>query len=225
MSRKLELVIFDMDGLMFDTERIGHEAWERLAEKYHFSYTIDITKRYIGKNFDAIVKVLKSEFGEDAPVEKWHMESWDIRKQIYTERGTLGKKPGLVELLTYLKELNINLAVASSSKHADIMHHINHEGISHFFDFVIGGDQVKESKPNPDIFLAPCKALNVAPENAMVLEDSYNGFLAARSAGIPVIVVPDLLDPAEDVLEHAERVFPSLHEVKAYLETFFCLVP
>lgn len=224
LSRNTELIIFDMDGLMFDTERIGHLAWERVAEKYQFSYSIDITKRFIGKNYKAIMAVLKDEYGENAPVEFWHEESWMERKQIFLENGTLGLKPGLIEILTFLKDLKIKLAVASSSKHADIIHHLNHEGLSEYFDFVVGGDEVKESKPNPDIFLMPCRAFDVVPQNALVIEDSYNGFLAARSAGIPVIVVPDLVEPTEDVLAEALGVFPSLHEVKAYIEKSLCLV-
>ncbi len=225
MSRKIELVIFDMDGLMFDTERIGHLSWLRTAEKYNFSYSIDITKRFIGRNFEAIMGVLRSEYGDLAPVEMWHDESWLVRKQIFEENGTLGLKPGLIEILGFLKEQNIKMAVASSSQFADIVHHLNHEGLSDYFDFVVGGDQVAESKPHPDIFLAPCKALDVSPKNTLVLEDSYNGFLAAKAAGIPVIVVPDLLDPSKDVLAEAEGVFPSLHEVKTYIESSFCLQP
>lgn len=225
MSRLIELVIFDMDGLMFDTEKIGHLAWERLAEKYHFSYSMDTTKQYIGKNHNGIISVLKSVYGDSAPVEKWHRESREIRKEICKENGTLGIKPGLVELLSFLKELNIKMAVASSSKHLVILHNLIDEGLRDYFDFIIGGDQVTESKPNPDIFLTPCKALNVLPENALVLEDSYNGFLAAKAAGIPVIIVPDLLEPSKDVLAEAAGIFPSLHEVKTYLESYFILKP
>jgi HAD superfamily hydrolase (TIGR01549 family) len=225
LSKKIELVVFDMDGLMFDTERIGHLAWERVAEKYNFSYSIEITKRFIGRNHDAIMSVLKAEFGEDAPVDKWHAESWKVRKEMIRENGTLGLKPGLIEILTFLKELNIKMAVASSSRHSDIVHHLNHEGIPHYFDFVVGGDEVKESKPNPEIFLTPCQALNILPENALVIEDSYNGFLAARAADIPVIVVPDLVEPSKDVLSEAVGVFPSLNEVKSYIESTLCPVP
>lgn len=220
MSRKLELVIFDMDGLMFDTEIVGHLAWERIAEKYNLSYSIELTKQFIGKNFNAINSILRSEYGETSPVEKWHTEAWETRREIIREKGTLGKKPGLVELLSFLDERKIKMAVASSSKHADIVHHLNHEGISHYFEYVIGGDQVKESKPNPEIFLAPCKALNISPENAIVLEDSYSGFLAAKAAGIPILVVPDILEATEEVLAKATGVFPSLHEVKAYIESY-----
>lgn len=225
MSSKTELVIFDMDGLMFDTERIGHLAWERVAEKYQFSYSIDITKRFIGRNHHAIMSVLKAEFGETAPVEMWHAESWKVRKEIYQENGTLGLKPGLIEILSFLRETNIKMAVASSSRHSDILHHLQHEGLFQYFDYVVGGDQVKESKPNPEIFLKPCDALNVLPKNAFVIEDSYNGFLAARRAHIPVIIVPDLVEPTQDVLEEATGVFPSLHEVKSYIESTLCLVP
>lgn len=225
MSSRLQLVIFDMDGLMFDTESIGHTAWERVADKYQFSYSLDITKRYIGKNRDAIISLLKAEYGEHAPVEKWHAEAWEVRKEIYQENGTLGLKPGLVELLSFLQKLNIKMAVASSSLHSDIIHHLDHEGLSQYFDFVIGGDQVAASKPNPEIFLKPCLALDVLPENAIVIEDSYNGFLAARAAGIPVIVVPDLVEPSQEVLKDATGVFPSLHEVKSYIESSLSLVP
>lgn len=171
------------------------------------------------------MSVLRTEYGELAPVEMWHDESWIVRKQILEENGTLGLKPGLLEILAFLKELNIKMAVASSSHFSDIVHHLKHEGLSEYFDFVVGGDQVEESKPNPEIFLAPCKSLDVSPQNALVLEDSYNGFLAAKSAGIPVIVVPDLLEPSNDVLAEAEGVFPSLHEVKTYIESSLCLQP
>lgn len=208
-----------MDGLMFDTEILGHLSWERTANKYNFPYSIEVAKRLIGKNYKAILSDLKKDYGEMAPVEKWIEEATEIRKQMIKENGTLGIKPGLIELLSYLKDLQIKMAVASSSKIADITHHLQHEGLSHYFDFVVGGDQVKESKPNPEIFLTPCQNLDILPENTIVLEDSYYGFLAARAAQIPVIIVPDLVEPPEHVFKEAVGVFQSLHEVKKYIRS------
>lgn len=217
MKAGVELVIFDMDGLMFDTETIALEAWKRMAADYELKDTEAFYRTLIGKSMKSFEASVKNEFGQETPIDEWVANLHHHHHSIIKENGTLGKKTGLIELLDYLKTQPVKIAVASSSKHAEVVSNVEFEGISHYFDFIIGGDEVHESKPNPEIFQIPCQHFNIVPENAMVLEDSINGFLAAQAAGIPLYFVPDLLAPTEEVKQGAHGIFDSLLAVKNYL--------
>ncbi|MGY3779008.1 HAD family hydrolase [Isobaculum melis] len=217
MKAGVELVIFDMDGLMFDTEAIALEAWKRMAADYALKDTEAFYRTLIGKSMKSFESSVKNEFGQDIPIDEWLATLHDHHHHIIKENGTLGKKKGLIDLLDYLKTQSVKIAVASSSKHDEVVANVNFEGIAHYFDFIIGGDEVHESKPNPEIFQRPCQHFGIAPENAMVLEDSINGFLAAQAAGIPLYFIPDLLAPTEAVKQGAYGIFDSLLAVKEYL--------
>ncbi|WP_059104814.1 HAD family hydrolase [Shouchella shacheensis] len=219
MTNQLELVIFDMDGLMFNTEWIGHLAWERVAEELGFSYSIDVHKSLLGKNHGGIVRTLKDRYGEEASVEQWLEANHRMRETIIQENGTVEKKPGLDELLAYLLNRNLKIAVASSSNRDHVIKNLEMEGIRDYFDVIVGGDQVIESKPNPEIFLLACEKAGTGAKEAIVLEDSYNGFLAAKEAGIPLFFVPDLLEATDEVNNLSAGVFESLHDVKTYIES------
>ena len=131
--------------------------------------------------------------------------------------GRLAKKPGVEELLKYLKENGFKVGLASSTQEATVRRQISEGGLLKYFDQIIGGDMVKRSKPEPDIFLEACRRLESEPERCYVIEDSYNGIRAAHAAGMHPIMVPDLMEPTEEMRGLAEKIFESLYDVMEYL--------
>ena len=172
-------------------------------------------------------EIMLEIYGEDFPYDIYAKESSAIYHSRY-DGGRLPMKPGVVELLTFLKEdgkkilsgkikLSYAIALASSTRRQTVTNQLKDAGILNFFDNVICGDMVEHSKPAPDIFLKACAELGVAPERAYAIEDSYNGIRAAHAGHLLPIMVPDLLPANEEMQEKAEVVLPDLFEVIAYL--------
>ena len=134
------------------------------------------------------------------------------------EGGKLPKKPGVCELLEYLKTRGVKIGLATSTREKVVLKELKDGGILPFFDVIVCGDMVKRSKPDPDIYLEACSRLHVRPSECFAIEDSYNGIRAACRAGMKAIMVPDLAKPTEEMEKLAERILPSLHEVKEYFE-------
>lgn len=122
-------------------------------------------------------------------------------------------KAGVEELLKYLKETGYKIAIASSTRSALVKEQIEDAGLMKYFDVIVGGDQVKKSKPEPDIFLKAAELLVVKPENAYVIEDSYNGIRAAKSAHMRPIMVPDMVQPDEEMQDKAWKICDSLKDI------------
>lgn len=215
---KLKLVIFDMDGLMYDTETIGLECLTKAAKK--FGYTIDreFGLSSIGMNAYDYRKMVKAKFGDDYPFDQVSHESRMTRMSHFRKYG-IAVKPGLKELIDYLKENNVKIALASSSSKETIDEYNRLAGFDNCFDFIIAGDMVIHSKPDPEIFLKVLEHFKVAKQEALVLEDSRNGIMASYNAQIPVICVPDLVKHSEEITKLTYATLPSLFEVKEIIET------
>lgn len=210
--KKPELIIFDMDGLMFDTERVTKKYYIQTALKYGYTITDELFYQLIGGNRERNRALLKQHLGESYPYEQVSKECRELKHQEYRQNG-MGIKQGLVELLEYGKAQGIKMAIASSSNLEIIEHHLNLSKLGHYFDFIMSGDQVVNSKPHPEIFLKVCEHFNILPENALVLEDSKNGIIAASSGNIPVICVPDLVMHEQDILDLTYATITSLDKV------------
>ena len=212
------VVIFDMDGVIFDSERLIADLWREVAEEKKMP-DIDIAiQRSIGITNDATTQVFKELYGEDFPYEEYK-KIVSTRFHAKYDNGKLPTKPGIKELLIFLQENKIPTAVASSTRTAVVETEICDAGLLPYFDRIIGGDQVTNSKPNPEIFLKAADALNAKPEDCYIIEDSFNGIRAAHAAGMHPIMVPDLLDPDDEIKELYEEIFPSLVEVRKYFES------
>lgn len=214
---KLKLVIFDMDGLMYDTETIGLECLTKAAKK--FGYTIDreFGLSSIGMNAHDYRKMVKAKFGDDYPFDQVSHESRMTRMSHFRKYG-IAVKPGLKELIDYLKENNVKIALASSSSKETIDEYNRLAGFDDCFDFIIAGDMVIHSKPDPEIFLKVLEHFKVAKQEALVLEDSRNGIIASYNAQIPVICVPDLVKHSEEITKLTYATLPSLIEVKEMIK-------
>lgn len=210
----IKALLFDMDGLLFDTERINEETWQ-LAKK-HFGLVSDdkFRDRIRGGDPMNARKVLSEEFGENFPfeeVEKYRREQFI---KIVYDRG-IDLKKGAIELLEYAKKNGIKCALATSTVHSKLNHYFPNvkENVFDYFDVIINGSMVTHSKPNPEIFLLAANQLNVLPENCLVLEDSINGIKAAKNGNIPSIMICDLMQPTDEIKDYYLKVCNDLSEV------------
>lgn len=194
---QLELVIFDMDGLMFDTERIFRFVYKQFGEKAGYIFPESIFKKITGASSKEIYKALIYTFGKDFPY-KEAISYRDKTEHDIIEKNGIPIKYGLMQLLNFLNENNIKTAVASSSKMASVKYNLKKANIKNI-DFIISGEDIKDSKPKPEIFLRPCEKLSVDTSRAIVLEDSINGIKAALNANIKPIWVPDLINIPEEL--------------------------
>lgn len=211
-------VIFDMDGLMIDSERVTYNEYvKKLAQLGHHDFTEELYRNCLGKNKQGICQVFIDHYGQDFPM----TEVWDDVHVWIDEslRQYVPKKKGLVELLEYLKANNYKTIVATSSGRARVDEILKNADLTKYFDDTICGDEVTHGKPHPEIFLTACQKLDVKPEEALVLEDSEAGILAAYDGRIDVICVPDMKYPEPQFVEKVTKIVDSLDEVIDYLKS------
>lgn len=190
-------IIYDMDGLMFDTEQLSKKIMKSVGEKKGYEFDDALFNELIGSNLQTITKIFKKKFGDDFPYDEIRKEKSSIMKKEINEKG-VPIKYGLKESLDFLEKNNIVKAVASSSSKKTIEFYLKSAKLEAKFDFIIGGDEVKKSKPNPEIFKRCCNTINIDKENTLILEDSINGIIAANKAGINVVLIQDIVKiPAE----------------------------
>ena len=215
-SPKVGAVIFDMDGLMLDSEQMAQTAWRRALAGWGLALPDDLYLQLIGRAAPDTKTILRNAFGAALPVEEAY-----TRKQQYLDNEIALKgiplKPGLLELLDFLDALRMPKAVASSTHRAFVMRKLTLTGLLPRFDAVSCGDEVANGKPAPDVFLSAAERLGVPAERCVVLEDSDAGIRAAHAAGMIPILVPDLKPPTAEIAALTHRVFPSLVEVREYL--------
>lgn len=213
----VKAVIFDMDGVLFDTERLCMDSWLAVAEEQGIPDMEKFFPSCIGRNMTD-TKVLFHEFYADA-------FDYDIfRKQAsawfhaYIEQKGVPVKPGVRELLAFLREGGYAIGLASSTSRPAVENHLERAGIRDTFQSVTTGDMVLHSKPCPDIYLMACKSLGTDPARTVAVEDSPNGIRSAYSAGMIPVMVPDLLAPDEEMREKSAVICSDLLEVIAFLE-------
>lgn len=209
---KFKAIIFDMDGLLLDTERYAREAFEATCVSLEITYNESVYLRCIGTHAQATDRLLSQEMqglNDIAAFRKaWHQ----TYQQLTAECASL-LKDGVKDLLRHIDALGLPAAVATSSKTETAHTKLEAEGILSCFQHVIGGDQVARSKPEPDIYLRAAEALDVAPSHCLALEDSENGVRAALAAGMTVVQIPDLIAPGPELRRLGHLVLPSLTEL------------
>ena len=198
MSLNFKGAVFDMDGLMFDSERVVYQSWQSVMDESGYSYSLDVFKRTIGLRVDSTEQLYKSLYGEDFDYVTLRMKAREMFYNYIAENGVPIKK-GLFEILEYLKENGIKTAVATSTSSQTAMKVIRMAGVYEFFDEIVCGDTVKNSKPHPEIFLTAANRLSLNPSECVAFEDSINGIKSAYSAGMMPIMVPDYLQPTDEI--------------------------
>lgn len=210
-------VLFDMDGTMLDTEPISMACWRKSAA--HFDITIDdeLMDTFFGKNLVGIEEILRNAFGIDEEAIKI-VEGRQGYYRAYLEEHGAPLKPGLIEILEYLKSKNIPAVVCTSTDKVTGEKLLKKVGVYDYFDDFVYGDMVTRTKPDPQGFLMAAEFIGKNPEECLVVEDSPNGVLAGKASGGYVIFVPDKIDLPADVREGITAEMPSLHEIIPWIE-------
>lgn len=214
----IEAAIFDMDGLMFDTEPVWGRCWAPAFAQFGMEPPSEQFKADLrgtaGAEMDA---VFKRYFGPDVDTEGIA----EVERKLVAEENAkhIDKKPGLDELLDWLKGHSIPMAVASSSPEELIRANLRTAGVEDYFAHVVSSTGLQRSKPFPDVFLRAADELGVEPARAMVLEDSYNGVRAGHAGGFVTVMVPDLQPADDEMREKATAVCDSLADVIPLLES------
>ena len=214
----IKAVLFDMDGLMVDTESLATEAFIHSAKKQGYDMTKEETLLVLGFTTKSIYEFWENYFKNSDVSGKQLVD--DHYKYIENILFTTGprKMPYIEELLKYLKESNYKVAVASSSNMDHIINNMEKTGLKKYIDKFASGAEVENGKPAPDVFLLAAERLGVKPEECLVLEDSKAGVIAGSSAGAKVIMVPDMFKPDEECKERTYRIVGNLGEVISILE-------
>ncbi|ERK57409.1 HAD hydrolase, family IA, variant 3 [Gemella bergeri ATCC 700627] len=209
----IEAVLFDMDGLMVDTEKLSTEALIHCAKEQNYEMSVDETLQVLGFTEAGIYEFWINYF-KDTKVDGKKLTE-DHYKYIENVLFTTGpdKKLFVEELLIYLKEHNYKVGVASSSGLHYIKNNLGKTGLEKYIDTIASGAEVENGKPAPDVFLLAAKRLGVKPENCLVLEDSKAGIKAAKSARATVYMVPDMFRPDKEVIEITDNIVENLGEV------------
>ena len=201
---------------MLDTEIIHFKTWLMYAEKYGFKYDIIKRHRYAGMTDKQVVSALSEDMGDAEKASQMRHEILEERKRIFSDPKISLKKEGLMELLDYLDSSNISYAIASSSGRDRINYLLEKEGILERFNVIVSGEDVKRSKPAPDIFLRALEVIGCSKEEALILEDSENGYVAARDSGINYMIIPDSSFEHNDL--SVKRTYKNLFSVIDILE-------
>ncbi len=203
-------VIFDMDGLMLDTEPIYRTAWQGAAERVGHEISDEFYATFVGRRVSDCEAMLLQKFGSDFPLPEFQNHAREICIALM-QKG-VPRKPGLLELLDFLEDQQVPRAVATSTSRPTALRCLT--DLTLRFHALATGEEVRHGKPAPDIFLLAAQRLNIEPHRCLVLEDSITGTQAGLAAGMKVVVVPDLLEASPQ----ATQVCESLHDVRLLLE-------
>ena len=203
-------VVFDMDGLLLDTERLYQEALHIAAAEAGHEVMPDFFNRTLGLPWPECRVLLLSHFGETFAVDDF--QAW-IRHFWVIAETRLTLKPGVLELLDTLDQFGVPRAIATSSSRQTVERHLIASNLAGRFDVIVGRGDYKAGKPAPDPFLKAAELLGVEPHHCLALEDSHNGIRSASSAGMMTVMVPDLLEPTDEIRGLCMRIAVDLHEV------------
>lgn len=217
MFMAYKAVIFDMDGLLLDSERIALDTFLEACRTFGFQPDRNIYMRCIGTNFSRVKEILMEGYGETFPYD-------DVFK-LWTEKYTseafekpVPLKDGAQELLKRIRSDRIPMAVATSTAYDKAVLKLKNAGILDFFKVIIAGDQVENSKPDPEIYRKAAEGLGVSAGDCLVFEDSNNGVRSAHAAGMEVVQIPDLVEPTDKTKALGHTILPSLLQVEDYME-------
>jgi beta-phosphoglucomutase len=219
---QISAVIFDMDGLMLDTESINRLAWQRAAEDLGYELRDEFYLSLLGRTTGDCEFLVRQLLGPEFPMDEFRVR----RRRVWNahmDGAGIEAKAGLLDLLAFLEAQRLPLAVATSSHARSADASLRSAGVRDRFGVVVTGDQVARGKPAPDIYLEAARRLGVGSADCLALEDSDNGVRAACGAGMTTVMVPDLKPASPESRARAFRVVANLHEAKATIEEILAI--
>ena len=215
MESDVKAVIFDMDGVLQDSETISDITWDMAAKEWGIENNFDVLQSCRGCNRHDIELKLKAFYGEDFDSHAFLERTSQLFHEIENTKG-IPLMHYAKEILEYLKP-KYKLALASSTRGESVRRQMTAGGLIDFFESLTTGDMVKHSKPEPEIYLKACQSIGLEPESCVAIEDSPNGVKSAYAAGMRVIMVPDKIQPDQELKKLCWKICKSLEEVKEVL--------
>ena len=214
---ELDAIVFDMDGVIFDTETIALRSWQDTADAHNLGDITETAMKCVGRSTVDTLKIFEEAYGDRISIKQMHIECINRFNEIMQTEG-LPVKLGARELLEHLKANGIKVALASSTTYDRVVMELKDADLFKYFRVIVGGDMIEHSKPEPEIYLLACEKLGADPKKSAAVEDSRNGIISASRAGMMPFLVPDIIEPDEEMKRLAHKQFKDLLEVKDYLE-------
>ena len=211
----IEAVAFDMDGLIFDTEVLSKKAFFMTAAEFKLEVEPDYYKKFIGHSQSACDQLMYDRFGLEFDAATFRTQWWSSVETIFNREG-VDFKPGFHQLFEMLEAKNLPLVLVTTSSHSTVLRNFKGWNYPDRFDAMITADRGLPAKPAPDKYLQAALDIRVSPENMMVIEDSNTGMQAAISAGCKAVMVPDLVEPTDQIKASAFRIFASLDHLNEW---------
>jgi len=211
IARRPSAVVCDMDGLLVDSERMERRVWQGVARELGIELSDDRFATFVGHSGDSNDALLRHYFGEGFDVPRFRAMCHHGFGELVSSEG-VALRPGAREWLAFVSELGLPLGLATSSGPVAVQERL--DGLLHLFAAVATRADVEHGKPHPDLYLEAAARLGVAPGTALAIEDSPAGTQAALAAGMPVVVIPDLIAPPDEIMPRVAAVFPSLDELR-----------
>ena len=211
-----QAAIFDMDGLLLDTERVCMSIFKQACSNVKLPFYEDVYLSIIGRNSTGIEEIFRQAYGDD--LDKLHHE-WRLNYDAIVKHQPIPIKEGVVELLTWLKENSIPTSVATSTQRDVAEIKLQLSGLDKFFDGLTCGCEVSVGKPDPEIYLLAANRLGVDAKHCLAFEDSNNGVRSAIAAQMTTFQIPDLVEPCDEVKAFGHTILPSLKDVLNYLKS------
>ncbi|MDB5444492.1 MAG: hydrolase, haloacid dehalogenase-like family [Phenylobacterium sp.] len=216
LPRLVKAVVFDMDGLLVDSESLYRDALIATAGDMGVALPLDVVKRMIGHTWPGSARVLADHFGAAFDTDRLRTRS--VERFYELAEAGVALKSGVREILDYLDQAGLPRGVVTSSRRKEVEHHLGDHGLLERFHFILAQGEYPRPKPDPAPYQAAAERLGLDPGDCLALEDSHNGVRAAAAAGMMTIMVPDLLDPTDEMHALCIRIAADLHEVRALLE-------
>ena len=212
-------VVFDMDGVLVDTEKIYRKCWKENGMSIGIpeAQMENVCDRVAGGNKTSNARVFKEIMGEDFDYLAFRQRTMDLFDE-HVEKYGIDIKPHVEDTLRFLKEHGVKIALATSTARTRAQQRLDSVGIAGYFDEKVCGDEITHGKPEPDIYLKACGKLGVNPDEAVAVEDSVNGIISASRAGLCTVMVVDLIKPNGITREHAYKPFYDIEDICSLFE-------